>query len=377
MDRLYFDYNASAPLATGLKQELAGWLEVDYKNPSSAHQDGQGAKALVEKSRKTILRLLGATSGDKLFFTSGGSESNNTVLNSAYLNRGSKKKLVLTRIEHSCVYNYARFLGTLGVELVWIDVDRHGNVNLADFAAKLTDDVFLACVMLANNETGFVLPVQEMTGLARQKGVPVLCDVVCAAGKIPFSFQDLGVDYMTFSSHKFGGLKGSGGIVYKSGAKLSPLIIGGPQEDEKRAGTQNVLGIAASAFALEKWCADLAADVTREENLRELLKDKIREAYSGALFIESKQHLPQTLNASFVGLNGNLLLTGLDLEGVSCSYGSACASGSLEVSRVMKELGLKFDEARAALRFSFGKATTRDDIEEFGRRLQRAVQRMN
>lgn len=377
MERLYFDCNASAPLALGLKQELAEWLEVDFKNPSSAHQDGQGAKALVEKSRKTILRLLGASHGDKLFFTSGGSESNNTVLHSAFLNRGEKKKLVLTRIEHSCVHNYARFLSTLGVELVWIDVDRNGKINLEDFAAKLDDDVFLVSVMLANNETGFILPVKELTAMTKQKGIPVLCDVVCAAGKIPVSLADLNVDYMTFSSHKFGGLKGSGGIVYKSNAKLSPLIIGGPQEDEKRAGTQNVLGIAASAYALEKWCSNLAEDVRRESGLRELLKEKIHEAYPATVFTESECRLPQTLNASFVGLNGNLLLTNLDLEGVSCSYGSACASGSLEVSRVMKELGLKFDEARSALRFSFGKTTTRDDIEEFSRRLKRVVAKMS
>jgi cysteine desulfurase len=230
--------------------------------------------------------------------------------------------------------------------------------------------------MLANNETGFILPVREMATIAKQKGIPVLCDVVCAAGKIPFSFANLGADYMTFSSHKFGGLKGSGGIVTNSSAKLSPLIIGGPQEDEKRAGTQNVLGIAASAYALEKWCANLTEDVCCEEGLRKLLKDKINAAYPSVIFIESENHLPQTLNASFVGLNGNLLLTNLDLEGVSCSYGSACASGSLEVSRVMKELGLKFDEARASLRFSFGKATTNDDIEEFGRRLKKVIAKM-
>lgn len=377
MERLYFDYNASAPLAPGLTEQLAAWLKSDYKNPSSVHQDGQSAKALIEKSRKSILKIFDADSKDKLFFTSGGTESNNTVLHSAFLNRGSRNRLVLTRVEHSCVYNYAKFLECqYGVELAWIDVDRDGRINPEQYQALLTDGVFLVSVMLANNETGFVFPVKELAEEAHARSIPFHCDVVCAAGKIPVSFKNLGVDAMTFSSHKFGGLKGSGGVLFKTGTKVNPYLYGGPQEDEKRAGTQNVLGIAASAFALEAWTKNLADESAREAKLRERLKQQILAAHPQAVFVESKNNLPQTLNAAFTGLNGNLLLTNLDLEGVSCSYGSACASGSLEVSRVIRELGLKFDEARAALRFSFGREFTDEHIDEFGRRLQRAITRM-
>lgn len=376
MERLYFDYNATAPLAAGLKERLVEWLGSDPKNPSSAHKDGQSARALVEGARKAILRRLGAAGKDRLFFTSGGSESNNTVLHSAFLNRGTRKKLLLTRVEHSCIYNYAKFLETQGIELAWIGVDRDGNLDGEAFAKALTPDVFLVTAMLANNETGFVFPVKDMAAKAAAMGIPFHCDAVCAAGKIPVSFSDLGVDTLTFSSHKFGGLKGSGGVIYKEGSKISPYVIGGPQEDEKRAGTQNVIGILSSAFALEAWTEGLEEEVAKEAALRESLKGKIREAYPKAVFIESRTNLPQTLNASFPGLNGNLLLTNLDLEGVSVSYGSACASGSLEVSRVMKELNLKFDEARAALRFSFGRGIGAEEIEELGVRLKRAVGRM-
>lgn len=377
MEKLYFDYNASAPLASGLSEQIAGWLKTDFKNPSSAHQEGQSSKAIIEKSRKTILQLLGAAEGDKLFFTSGGTESNNTVLHSAFLNRGSKKKLLLTRIEHSCLYNYARFLESQGAELVWIDVDRHGRIDLDAYDKKLTPDVFLMCAMLVNNETGFVLPLKEMSALARAKGIQTHSDVVCAVGKLPFSFSELGVDSITFSSHKFGGLKGSGGVVYKNGTKMNPYLIGGPQEGEKRAGTQNVVGIAASAYALERWMSDLSEEVVKETQLRVLLKQKIREAYPQASFLESQNNTQQTLSTIFKGLNGNVLLTALDLEGVEASYGSACASGSLEVSRVIKELGLQFDEARATIRLSFGHGIQAEHIEEFGWRLKNVIQKMH
>lgn len=376
MERLYLDYNATAPLANGLKEKISEWLTVDYKNPSSVHRDGQESRTLVEGARKTILNLLGADSKDKLFFTSGGTESNNTVLHSAFLNRAQKKKLLLTKVEHSCVYNYAHFLQSQGAELEWIDVSRDGVIDLADYEKKLSDDVFLVSVMLANNETGFLFPIKDMARMAHEKGISFHCDVVCAAGKIPVSFQDLDVDYMTFSSHKFGGLKGSGGVIYKSDAKLSPYIIGGPQEGEKRAGTQNVVGIASSAYALEQHCQHIDEAPQKSAELRRFMQEKIRQAYPKAVFIESQNNLAQTLNVSFVGLNGNLLLTNLDLEGVSCSYGSACASGSLEVSRVIRELGLKFDEARAALRFSFGSNLTKENVEDFGERLKRVIQKM-
>ena len=376
MERLYFDYNASAPVAAGLPEQIATWLKTDFKNPSSSHQEGQSAKAIIEKSRKTTLRLLGAAEGDKLFFTSGGTESNNSVLHSAFLNRGARKKLLLTRIEHSCVYNYARFLETQGAELVWIDVDRHGRVDLEAYEKQLTSDVFLMCAMLVNNETGFILPIADIAARARTKGIQSHCDVVCAAGKIPLSFSELGVDSITFSSHKFGGLKGCGGVIFKSGAKISSYLIGGPQEVEKRAGTQNVIGIAASAYALESWLSALPEELGSEAILRERLKQRILEAYPRAAFLESTHNTLQTLSTIFKGLNGNVLLTALDLEGVAASYGSACASGSLEVSRVIKELGLQFDEARATIRLSFGHGITAQHIDEFGRRLARVVQKM-
>lgn len=376
MSRLYFDYNASAPLVSGLKEKIMELMEADYKNPSSVHQDGQSARALIEKSRRTVLQLLGAKKDDKLIFTSGGTEGNNTVLETAYQNRGDKNQLLLTKIEHSCVYNYAKALEKKGIELVWIEVNRQGEIEWDDFLNKLKPQVFFVTAMLSNNETGFILPIKKMAEAAHQKGIPFHTDAVCAMGKWPINFQDLGVDFFTFSSHKFGGLKGVGGIVHKKEVNISPYILGGTHENSKRAGTENFFGVVSTAFALEQQVKNLPVELERQQVLREKLKEGIQNIYHKVIFIESKENLPQTLSASFSGLNGNLLLTNLDLEGVSASYGSACASGSLEISRIMRELKLSLNESRSAIRFSFGKTTSEADVEDLLQRLERAIGRM-
>lgn len=378
MKRLYLDYNATAPLAPGLKEQLLEWVETDPKNPVSVHQDGQAAGQFVEGARRKIVQLLGGRPKDRLIFTSGGTESNNTILHSAFLNRGERNQLLLSPIEHSCVYNFAKFLKSqYGIELNWIKVNRKGEIDLEDYASKLkSQKVFLVSMMLANNETGFLFPIQKMAEIARKKDILFHTDAVCAVGKIPISFDELGVDFLSFSSHKFGGLKGTGGILMKEKTKLTPYLYGGTHEFGKRAGTHNVFGILASAYALVTWSKDLSNEGTREMKLRESLKEKIRVAYPEAIFIESKNNLPQSLSASFVGVSGNLLLTNLDLEGVSASYGSACASGALEISHVMRNLELPLDEAKAVLRFSFGRDTTEDMIEDFGERLKRAVEKI-
>lgn len=378
MQRLYFDYNATAPLASGLGAILTELMGLDPKNPVSVHQDGRQARQMVEAARKTILSLFGAAQRDRLVFTSGGTESNNTILFSSWMARGERNQILLTPLEHSCIYNFAMYLQkNFGVEPVWIKVDQRGVIDLDDYAKKLDPKrVFLVSTMLANNETGFVFPVREMAKLARERGVPFHTDAVCAAGKIPISFADLGVDFLSFSSHKFGGLKGNGGIVWRDGANLSPYIMGGTHEFEKRAGTHNVFGILAAAHALKTWTDDLEQLEKHERTLRERLKTKIREIYPDVIFIEGDTQLPQTLSASFVGLSGNLLLTNLDLEGVSVSYGSACASGSLEISRVLRSLNLPVTQSSATLRLSFGPGVGEVQIDEFAARLNRVVARM-
>jgi cysteine desulfurase len=376
MERLYFDYNASAPHCPGLKDYLMQCCDKDLKNPSSVHQEGQTARAFIETARKEVKAALGVCSKHQLVFTSGGTESNNAIISSHFQEKNNKNKYLLSKVEHASVYNMAKNIEKMGIEVDWIRVSANGEVDLEDYAQKLDDRVGLVSVMLANNETGFILPVQEMATLAQKKGIPFHTDAVCAAGKIPFVFNDLNVDYLSFSSHKFGGLKGVGGIVVHERATFQPLIFGGPQEAEKRAGTENILGIGSTAFALQFQVTGLESEIKRQDKLRERLKQGILELYPQVKFAESKQGLSQTLNAAFVGLNGNLLLTNLDLEGVSASYGSACASGSLEVSHVLINIGLNIEEARSAIRFSFGRLTDEKAIDELLLRLKKVLERM-
>ncbi len=374
---LYFDYNATAPLSKAVIAKLPEWVAADYKNPSSAHAAGREAKNQIEKARKQILTLLGAKEKDRLIFTSGGTEANNTVIESAFKQRKNRNKYVLTNVEHSSVNRYAKELEARGVELVFINIDKAGSLDLNDFKTKLTPDVFLVSVMFAQNETGFIFPIQELAQIARAAEIPFHCDAVCATGKVAFNFNELGVDFLTFSSHKFGGLKGAGGIVCRREAILKPLVLGGPHEAEKRAGTENVFGMLSSCAALEESLNGVANKTKKIARARERLQAGIMEAYPQAKFIESKTNLPGTLSVNLAPHSGQVLLTNLDLEGVAASYGSACASGSLELSRVILAIGLSRDEAGCTLRFSFGAHTDDAVVDEFITRFKTVMHKMS
>lgn len=375
--RLYFDYNASAPLAQGLFDKIVLWLADDFKNPSSLHREGQKAKSFLERSRKQILHALGTAAKDKLVFTSGGTEANNTVLQSAFSHRGGRRKMMLTRLEHDSVLAMAQFLEKeFGVELVWIPVKKNGEMDWHFYEKNLDANVFLVSVMLVNNETGFVFPVKDMAHLARERGVVFHTDAVCATGKWPYSFDALGVDFLTFSSHKFGGLKGTGGILCRSGSRLATLVRGGEQESGKRAGTENIYGVLSTAYALEKSLDDLDGENQRQRELRQTFISGIKKICTEAVIVESKTQAVQTVSVIFPGLEGMVLQANLDLEGVAASYGSACASGSPEASHVL--IGLDYPEiqAKSALRFSFGRQTTVSDIDELLVRLETVLECM-
>jgi cysteine desulfurase len=375
--RLYFDYNASAPLAHGLPHELVSWLANDLKNPSSLHHEGQKAKSFLERARKQIYQILGASAKDKLVFTSGGTEANNAVLQSALARRGKRQKMMLTRLEHDSVLAMAQFLEKeCGVELVWIPVHQNGDVDWHFYEKNLDASVFLVTVMLVNNETGFVLPVKKMVPLARERGALFHTDAVCATGKWPYGFEELGADFLTFSSHKFGGLKGVGGILCRAGLRLEPLLRGGKQEAGKRAGTENIYGVLSTAYALEKSLAGLDGENQRQEALRKTLIAGLKKIAPDAILVEAMTQVAQTVSVIFPGLAGMVLQANLDLEGVAASYGSACASGSPEASHVVMGLGYSETQAKSALRFSFGRETSEADISELILRLKTVLDRM-
>lgn len=375
--RLYFDYNASAPLAQGLSDKLALWLVDDLKNSSSLHHEGQKAKSFLERARKQILQALGAAAKDKLVFTSGGTEANNMVLQSAVIRRGRRQKMMLTRLEHDSVLAMAQFLEKeWDVELLWIPIHQNGDVDWHFYEKNLDENVFLVSVMHVNNETGFVLPVKDMVPLARARGALFHTDAVCATGKWSYGFEEWGADFLTFSSHKFGGLKGVGGVLCRAGSRLEPLLRGGEQESGKRAGTENIYGILSTAYALEKSLEGLDSENHRQQELRKTLMAGLKKIAPDAIIVEAMTQVAQTVSVIFPGLEGMVLQANLDLEGVSASYGSACASGSPEASHVLTGLGYSETQAKSALRFSFGRQTTLSDVDELMIRLKTVLDRM-
>jgi cysteine desulfurase len=301
-------------------------------------------------------------------------EESTPILLSAAAVRGSKTILIHSTIEHSSVRKTVRRLVGEGVKVLTIPVDDYGTLNLTKLAQSLTADVFLVSVMLANNETGFVLPVKEIAALTRAKGIPLHTDAVCAVGKIPIDFKGLGCDFLSFSSHKFGGLKGTGGILYKAGSQLVPQLTGGPHEGERRAGTENVLGILAAGQALGVAVDGLMAEMRRQEDLRERLQGALPQVHPNVRVITSETHLPQTLSVAFPGASGAVLISKLDLAGVAVSHGSACASGALETSQVLLAMGLAEEVAASTIRLSFGRGTRVADIDELLLRLKNVLE---
>lgn len=334
------------------------------------------AKSRIEKTRRELLSCLGADPRDKLIFTSGGTESSNMILRSAAAKRGHKTKLVVSCVEHSCVYNTARELEREGVEIIWLDVNSCGEIDWQQYQEALDQDPFLVVCMLVNNETGFIFPIKEMAAKASEKKIPFFTDAVCAVGKIPVDFTDLGVSFLSFSSHKFGALKGTGGLICKESVFVRPLLFGGSQESGKRAGTENLLGIVSSSLALQESLTHLDVKQSEQKNRREQFIAAIHRVVPESKIWQSSNQLDQTISVSIPGFSGNVLLANLDLEGVQVSYGSACASGSLEVSRPLIEMGLPLDLAEATLRLSFGSKTSEDDVRFFENALETVVSRM-
>jgi len=365
MRRLYFDYNATTPLARGLDQKLAEWVSAGYKNPSSLHQDGQQALSAMAEAREGIKSLLFARKADELIFTSSGTEANNAVIIAAHRNRQNRDTIITTKLEHASVSQTLAYLREQGVVVITVPVDRRGIVDLDFYKKYLTNDVFLVTVMLANNETGFVLPIKEMASLANAQKIPFHTDAVCAVGKIIVNFENLGATYLTLSSHKFGGLPGLGGVLMRPSAVWNPYFYGGGQEAGKRPGTENLLGILAARFALDQAVRDLHGTLSRQEMLREQLCSGIKKIFSGAVFTQSQQYLSQTLNVSFPGLEARLLVTQLDLSGVSVSAGSACSSGAIGASPVIRSLYADENIVNSAIRISFGPQTNGAEVEEF------------
>jgi cysteine desulfurase len=373
--RVYVDYNATTPLRSEVKDAIISDLDI-YGNASSLHTSGRQARARVEEARKAVGALLGSDPAS-IIFTSGGSESNNAVFQTMRQLQSDRNEFITTRIEHPCVLNSAEFTKEQGFKVHFIPVDEYGKIKMEALKAALSERTLFVSVMMANNEIGTIQDIKEITRLAKEAGAYCHTDAVQALGKIPVNVTDLGVDYLTVSAHKIYGPKGAGALYIKKGAPFLPLIHGGHQEEGLRAGTYNNLGILGFGKA-----AELATrDLDEYQKKTSALRDKLKDGLSGKIpDIKINGHpvdmLPNTLNVSFAGAEGEAILLSMDLEGIEASTGSACASGSLEPSHVLLATGIGPELAHGSIRFSLGWQTTGEDVGYIIEKLPPIIKRL-
>ena len=362
MRRVYLDHNATTPVDPRVLDAMLPYLREQYGNPSSLHWFGQRARAAVEEARARVAALVGAEPAD-VVFTASGSESDNTALRGVSA-RAKEPRLgvVVSAVEHHAVLHAARALREEGVPVAVARADGSGVVDLDDLAAKVTGGTALVSLMLANNETGVLQPVAEAARIARDHGALVHCDAVQAAARVPVDARALDVDLLTLSAHKLHGPKGTGCLVVKRGTPMAPLVRGGGQERNRRAGTENVAGIVGFGEAARIAAAELGPEADRVGALRDRLEARVL-ALAGAQRNGSGPRLPNTTNVSFAGAEAEDLVVALDLEGVAVSTGAACSAGAVEPSHVLRAMGFAPERVQSSLRFSLGRGTTVEDVD--------------
>jgi cysteine desulfurase len=370
---IYLDHNAITPVRPEAREALL--LALDrFGNPSSVHRAGRDARDVLDLARDRVARALGARPRD-VVFTSGATEGAALAIRGA-LGAAGRRRLVVTAVEHPCVLGLARELEKAGVPLTVVPVDRHGEPDPAAFRGALGPDVALACAMRANNETGVILPVPELAAAAREAGAVFLCDAVQAVGKIDVDVRTLGADLVLLTGQKLGGPRGAGVLWIAPETRLAPLL-GGEQERGRRAGTENLPGIAGLGAAIEVAVARREEEAARIGGLRDRLERGLLAAVPRARVNGAgAPRLPNTSSMVFEGCDAETLLVAMDLDGLCASAGSACHSGSTRPSGVLLAMGLSPGEARATVRFSLGWTSTGDEVDAALRTIPPLVERV-
>jgi cysteine desulfurase len=372
--RVYLDHNATTPLDPEALDAMLPYLRDTFGNPSSLHWFGQRARAAVEDARGEVAALVGADAAE-IVFTAGGSESDNLALRGAAAKaRDAQRRVVTTAVEHHAVLNTAKALREEGRALEIVPVDARGRLELEALRKALDEPALVVSVMLANNETGVLQPVAEAARLAHERGALVHCDAVQAAGKLPVDVRALDVDLLTLSAHKLYGPKGVGCLYVKRGTPIAPLVRGGAQERNRRAGTENVAGIVGFGVAARRARQAMAADAPRVAALRDRLEARLL-SLPGARRNGDEPRVPTTANISFEGVDAEALLVALDLDGVAASTGAACAAGGIEPSHVLKAMGFSPERVQSSLRLSLGRGTTEEEVDYAAGVIARAVDR--
>ena len=373
-NRIYADNAATTPVSQEVINAMMPCFTDFWGNPSSLHEDGQKAKAVVDDARKKIADALGCLP-EEIYFTSCGSESDNWAIKGAAYTAKNRRKIVTSKIEHHAVLHTCEALAREGFEIVYVGVDESGFIKMDELKNAVDENTALVAIMMANNEIGTIEPIAEISEIAHANGALMFTDAVQAVGNIPVNVKELGVDMLSLSGHKIHTPKGIGALYIRKGVRIKNLIDGGGQERRKRGGTENVPYICGLGVAVESAVNDLDG-MEKVRALRNKLIDGLLEIPYSRLNGDRDNRLPGNANVSFSYVEGESLLLWLDMSGISASTGSACSSNSLEASHVLLSIGVDIEDAHGSLRFSLSKDNTEEEVEEIIKAVKESVERL-
>jgi cysteine desulfurase len=379
---IYFDHNASTPLLECVSSKLEMWSKELYANPSSIHALGRQSRVKLEDARDQVGVLLGAEDSREIIFTSGGTESNNYAILGALGNReiyhDFPGHIIASKIEHPAVKSSIAELELKGWDVTWVKPDSQGYIEVEHILDAVRPETAMVCLMLANNETGVIQSVQELsiTLKAVREDIIIHCDAVQALGRYPFMAKELGVDSIAISAHKIGALKGVGALWVRQGHQISNRIFGGNQERVLRPGTENLLGIIAFGEAAEYWYQNQSENIKYTQKLVDYFEQKVTQMDGVSVNSSHVERLPNTSNILFKESKADLILMNLDLKKIFASAGSACSSGSVKYSEILFQMGMSEQDAGSSLRFSFGRTNTLAEIDKLLKTLELALPRV-
>ena len=363
MKPIYLDNNATASVAPEVTEAMLPFLREFYGNPSSMHTFGGQLHRKVEAAREQVAALIGAEPGE-IIFTSCGSESDNTALMSATETFPGKRHIITTRVEHPAVLNFAKHLARKGYRVTYVPVDSQGRLDMDSFYKSLDDNVAIVSIMHANNETGVIFPIDEIGAILRERGILFHTDAVQTVGKIPINVREMPLDMLSLSGHKLHAPKGIGALYVRKGTRFYPYLIGGHQEHGRRAGTENVPSIIAIGKACELARANIRQEAEHVSKLRDKLEKALLERCTDTRINgETINRLPNTTNISFEYVEGEAILLRIDRHGICASSGSACTSGALEPSHVLRAMGVPYTAIHGSIRFSLSRYNTEEEID--------------
>ncbi|MGD0078134.1 MAG: cysteine desulfurase NifS [Sedimentisphaerales bacterium] len=363
MKTIYFDNNATTKVAEEVLDEIQPYFCELYGNPSSMHTFGGQVGIKIREAREKIAALLGCEPAE-IIFTAGGTEGDNTAIKGTLAAYPEKRKIITTRVEHPAVLSVCRELENQGYTLVELAVDKYGRLDLAELENQLDDETAIVTIMFANNETGVIFPVEKIAEMVTSKGIVFHTDAVQAVGKFPINLSKSGIDLLSLSGHKLHAPKGVGVLFVRKGTRLAPFMLGGHQEGGRRAGTENVPGIIGLGKACELAMQNFDQENKKVRTLRDKLEKKILEKCPDCMVNgDTENRLPNTTNISFEFIEGESILLMLDKFGICASSGSACTSGSLEPSHVLRAMGIPYTAAHGSIRFSLSRYNTEEEVD--------------